>query len=167
MTMSLFPPGAVESPEIVDRDTWATPKLMAENIVAEFGCRLDVAAAAHNAKCERFYTAADDGLSQPWDDVVWCNPPYSNPLRWVERAIDCEHGAVLLLPAMVGVRWFTLMTCNAEWWTFDRRIQFVPPEGIKPSSSNIGNVLAYFHPSIRPEHCGIRSSITGLVEWEA
>lgn len=160
--MSLFPPGAIESPEVIDRDTWATPNLMAENIIGEFCCRLDVAASQRNAKCARFYTAADDGLSQPWDDVVWCNPPYSNPLPWVERAIGCEHGAVLLLPAMIGVRWFTLMSTSSKWWTFDRRIEFVPPSGVEASRSNIGNVLAYFHPSVAfGEWVGLRDSFMG------
>lgn len=68
------------------------------------GFTLDVAAAPHNAKCERFYTAEDDGLSQPWNlrpldlsetldtwaetaaERVWCNPPYSDLGSWVSKA---------------------------------------------------------------------------------
>lgn len=48
---------------------------------------LDVAAAAHNAKCERYYTIDDNGLEQPWDARrVWCNPPYSDIGAWVAKA---------------------------------------------------------------------------------
>jgi phage N-6-adenine-methyltransferase len=50
------------------------------------GFTLDVAAASHNAKCERFYTREDDGLMQPWRGRVWCNPPYSDCGTWVEKA---------------------------------------------------------------------------------
>lgn len=51
------------------------------------GFTLDVAAAPHNAKCERYYTVEDDGLTRPWDAVsVWCNPPYSDIRSWVEKA---------------------------------------------------------------------------------
>jgi len=67
---------------------------------------LDVAAAPHNAKCERYYTLDDDGLTQPWDaERVWCNPPYSNIGAWVEKAWDewklrpYDLCIVMLLPA--------------------------------------------------------------------
>ena len=65
---------------------------------------LDVAAASHNAKCERYYTIDDDGLTQPWDGRIWCNPPYSNIGAWVEKAWAeyLEKRAtfiVMLLPA--------------------------------------------------------------------
>lgn len=70
------------------------------------GFTLDVAAAPHNAKCERFYTRADDGLQQPWGGRVWCNPPYSNITDWVQKAhAEWERGTepldliVMLLPA--------------------------------------------------------------------
>lgn len=48
---------------------------------------LDVAAAPHNAKCDRYFTVEDDGLRQPWwGAVVWCNPPYSSIATWVRKA---------------------------------------------------------------------------------
>ena len=50
------------------------------------GFSLDVAAAPHNAKAKRFYTIDDDGLSQPWDGQVWCNPPYSGLDAWLAKA---------------------------------------------------------------------------------
>src|SRR5690349_13691917 len=68
------------------------------------GFTLDVAAARHNAKCERFYTVEDDGLTLPWRGRVWCNPPYSNLDAWVGKAwhewphVGVEH-IVMLLPA--------------------------------------------------------------------
>jgi phage N-6-adenine-methyltransferase len=72
-----------------------------------FGFSLDVAAAAHNTKCERFYSIEDDGLQQTWaGERVWCNPPYSNIRPWVEKAWqEWEDGyttpqlIVMLLPA--------------------------------------------------------------------
>lgn len=64
---------------------------------------LDVAAAPHNAKCARYFTAADNGLSQSWaGERVWCNPPYSRIGHWVEKAWrEYEHtdGIAMLLPA--------------------------------------------------------------------
>lgn len=70
-----------------------------------FGFTLDVAAAAHNTKCKRYFTAEDDGLIQSWaSSRVWCNPPYSDIRPWMEKAwLEWETGAldliVMLLPA--------------------------------------------------------------------
>lgn len=64
---------------------------------------LDVAAAAHNAKCDRYFTIQDDGLTQSWaGERVWCNPPYSNIGAWVTKAWEeykTTEGIVMLLPA--------------------------------------------------------------------
>lgn len=72
---------------------------------------LDVAAAAHNAKCVKFYTVHNDGLRQSWaGERVWCNPPYSNLAAWLEKAWT-EHettdGVAMLLPAN---------RCEQVWW---------------------------------------------------
>lgn len=66
-----------------------------------FGFTVDVAAAAHNTKCERYYNRLQDGLRQSWaGERVWCNPPYSNIAPWVAKA-NAETAAlvVILLPA--------------------------------------------------------------------
>jgi phage N-6-adenine-methyltransferase len=71
-----------------------------------FGFTIDVAASAHNAKCSRYFTAEDDGLTQSWGgERVWCNPPYSDCRAWVTKAWDewClaqrPNLIVMLLPA--------------------------------------------------------------------
>ena len=40
----------------------------------------------------------EDGLSVKWRGRVWCNPPFSKPLKWVEKMADHGNG-ILLLPA--------------------------------------------------------------------
>ena len=57
-------------------DLWETPQDLFDRLDDEFGFDLDACALPQNAKCERYYTPEMDGLSQPWDGVVWCNPPY-------------------------------------------------------------------------------------------
>lgn len=69
-----------------------------------FDFTIDVAAADHNAKCDRYFTEAQDGLAQPWaSERVWCNPPYSNIRPWLQKAWEeWRAGAeliVMLLPA--------------------------------------------------------------------
>lgn len=87
--------------EVDDRGTLA---FHFANFSDEYGpFTLDVAAAAHNAKCERYFTRLDDGLAQSWaNERVWCNPPYSKLDAWLSKAwheLDETQGIVMLLPA--------------------------------------------------------------------
>jgi phage N-6-adenine-methyltransferase len=92
-------------------DEWATPQGLFDALDAEFGFTLDVCATAGNAKCEQFYTRAEDGLSQTWAGVCWCNPPYGRQIgRWIAKARQsAEAGStvVCLVPARTDTAW---------WW---------------------------------------------------
>lgn len=90
----------------VDTDDRATVAEVFDPLNVEFGpFTVDVAAAAHNTKCSRFFNAEIDGLAQSWaEETVWCNPPYSSIEPWVRKAWhethrnDCRR-VVMLLPA--------------------------------------------------------------------
>lgn len=56
-------------------EMWETPQDFFDSLDDEFHFTLDVCATRENAKCARFYTKEANGLHQPWDGVVWCNPP--------------------------------------------------------------------------------------------
>jgi hypothetical protein len=45
--------------------------------------------------CDRYYTAEDDGLAQPWDGLVWCNPPYSSFAEWADRWLNHPTGVLI------------------------------------------------------------------------
>lgn len=87
-------------------DDRGTPPEDFEPWAQRFGFTLDVAAATHNAKCDRFFTRADDGLTQRWTaERVWCNPPFSDLGSWVRKAWaewlspEPPELIVMLLPA--------------------------------------------------------------------
>lgn len=92
--------------EVDDR---GTDRAFFDSLAERFGgFTLDVAAAPHNAKCDLFYTRADNGLEQPWSGRVWCNPPYSRVPgvsdlgSWVRKAWAEWHRVdliVMLVPA--------------------------------------------------------------------
>lgn len=88
-------------PDVDDRGTPADLFLQLSERFGGF--TIDVAAAEHNTKCERFYSIDDDGLSKSWaGERVWCNPPYSKIGPWVEKAWAQRHHCpviVMLLPA--------------------------------------------------------------------
>ena len=60
-------------------DLHETPQDFFNRLNDEFNFTVDVCATAENAKCKRYYTKQDDGLSQDWVGNVWMNPPYGDP----------------------------------------------------------------------------------------
>lgn len=92
-------------------DLWETPQDLFDKLDEEFYFDLDVCALPENAKCEKYYTPEQDGLSQPWSGACWCNPPYGKNVvdKWVKRAWEkSAEGAtvVMLLPARTDTKWF-------------------------------------------------------------
>lgn len=116
------------NPKVDDRGT--TPEVF-DPLHERFGFTVDVAALPHNAKLERFFTPAQDGLAQSWaGERVWCNPPYSSIEPWLAKAWDeWSNGAdliVMLLPAN---------RTEQGWWqrhvepyrrTGELRVEFLP-----------------------------------------
>jgi phage N-6-adenine-methyltransferase len=110
------------------------------------GFTLDVAAAPHNTKCERFFTRADDGLIQSWaGELVWCNPPYSDLYRWVEKAwqeFPATRGIVMLLPAnRVEQKWWQeLVEPHRDKPGSPLSVEFLPGRlrFIKPGNTDVG-----------------------------
>lgn len=91
-------------------DDWATPPAVFATLDAEFDFDLDVCASPANAKCRRFFTAADDGLSKQWTGRVWMNPPYGRGIgAWMTKAADAAAAGatvVCLVPARTDTRWW-------------------------------------------------------------
>jgi hypothetical protein len=107
-------------------DDRETPPDVYDPLHAEFGFTLDVAAARHNAKCRRYYALGPsspaerrqgqlfptsltgdpealgyDGLAETWgpEEVIWCNPPFSDLESWMAKAHEDAATWVMLLPA--------------------------------------------------------------------
>lgn len=135
---------------MTSRDTfeWPTPQEFFDKLNAEFGFTLDVAATPENAKCERFFTIDDDGLSQSWDgEVVWCNPPYGDQIKhWIYKAATSDATVVMLVPARVDTRWFhDIVLGHAEVRFVKGRIKF---EGAKWTAPFPCMVLVFRAPAV-------------------
>ena len=57
--------------------------------------------------CSRVYTVEDDGLAQPWDGLVWLNPPYQRVEigKWVKKLAEHENG-IALVYVRTDTAWF-------------------------------------------------------------
>lgn len=97
---------------------WATPQELFDQLNARFGFGLDVCATAENAKCERYFTRADNALMQTWAGVCWMNPPYGREIGlWVAKAHDSARAGATVV-CLLPVR------SDTVWWQ-----RFVEPAG--------------------------------------
>jgi hypothetical protein len=111
-------------------DEWFTPKWLFDSLGLSFD--MDVCAPADltyvTTPANKYFNEADDGLSQKWKGLVWCNPPYSFPEPWALKCI--EHGNGLLLTHIpMNAEW-----CSMVWQACDgirlfQAIEFVRPDG--------------------------------------
>jgi len=96
-----------------EKQDWETPQDFFDELNKEFQFTLDPCASANNAKCDKYYTIAEDGLSKSWfGEAVFCNPPYGRYQKdWIKKAHDtCKAGGnttvVMLLPARTDTKIF-------------------------------------------------------------
>jgi len=90
---------------------WATPTAFFEELDREFHFTLDPCCTKENAKCSKFYTAEDDGLSKDWSgEIVYCNPPYGKEIsNWVRKCYEENKKGttiVMLIPARTDTAYF-------------------------------------------------------------
>jgi phage N-6-adenine-methyltransferase len=113
---------AVSAAADYDGDEWYTPPDVVERARGVLGeIDLDPASCAFAqkvVKARRFYTAADDGRSKPWQGRVFCNPPYSPTLicEFTAKLLsEKPDAAVYLVNNATDTRWFhsALEACNA------------------------------------------------------
>lgn len=131
MRRQLYPAnqGQTTALKIRGSDCWATPQRFFDDLTAEFDFTLDVCALPPSAKCARYYTPVEDGLSQPWTGRVFCNPPFSNIEPWMRkgdaavRSGECEL-AVFLVPSRTGTRWWHEVAQHHEIRWIRGRLRF-------------------------------------------
>jgi len=111
--------------------------------------------ANRTVKATRFFTAADDGLRQPWNGRVFLNPPYRRDGiqgKFVNKLIlefetGCCPEAILLVGNRTECDWFQPLYSYILCFT-DHRIKFVSSTGKHDSPVN-ANVFAYLGPNGR------------------
>jgi len=81
----------------------------------------------------------EDGLKVVWRDRTFVNPPYSNVLPFVEKAIsENKQGktVVILLKHDSSTKWFRLLhEAGAEFLLFSGRLHFNYAKGAAPFPS--------------------------------
>lgn len=120
---------------------WETPQLFFDALNAEYHFDVDVCATANNAKCERYYTKEQDGLSQQWKGVCWMNPPYGREIgKWMRKAYESSlYGAtvVCLVPARTDTAWWHDYAMKGEVEFVRGRLKFGSSKAYAPFPSAI------------------------------
>ena len=99
-------------------DNYSTPDWLLEIFKDWFDpCRLN------NGELRDF-----DGLGSDWQDRTYVNPPYSSPIKWVEKAIEeSKKGKtiVMLLRVDTSTKWFAkLIEAKAKILWMNGRLKF-------------------------------------------
>ena len=91
---------------------WGTPQSFFDKLNKQHNFTLDPCATKDNAKCKKFYTVKDDGLSKSWvGETVFLNPTYGKQLKhWRRKAYEESRNAnttvVLLCPSRTDTQYF-------------------------------------------------------------
>jgi phage N-6-adenine-methyltransferase len=111
-------------------DSWRTPDWLHSALDPEFGFDLDPCP----FQPEWAATIHQNGLELNWDNhKVYCNPPYSNILPWVEKAYVSNALTVFLLPSYTSNEWFHILKDrSAEIRFFRKRVGFITLSPIAP-----------------------------------
>lgn len=81
-----------------ESNEWATPQTFFNKLDNKFNFTLDPCATKKTAKCNKYYTKNDDGLSKSWEgETVFVNPPYGRELKTGLRKHMTSQGTPILL----------------------------------------------------------------------
>ena len=130
-----------------ETDSWSTPIDLFERLDQVWHFDLDVCADPFNAKCDRFFTRADDGLAQTWAPAVcWMNPPYGREIKhWMRKAHDESlKGAtvVCLVPSRTDTRWWHDYAMRGRIEFIKGRLRF----GDAKNSAPFPSAIVVFNP---------------------
>jgi phage N-6-adenine-methyltransferase len=122
-------------------DVWSTPQWLFDALNKEFGFTLDPCTDGTNAKCDKFYTTAENGLLRDWGtETVFMNPPYSEIAEWMRKAYGAaQEGAtvVCLIPARTDTSWWHRYCMKSEIRLLRGRLKFGDSDNSAPFPSAI------------------------------
>ena len=94
-------------------DEWGTPQELFDELNKRFNFTLDPWATPENAKCVKYFTPEEDGLSKDWSGhTVFLNPPYTRGAiaKWVKKAHDegnkPDTMVICLLPSRTDTKYW-------------------------------------------------------------
>jgi phage N-6-adenine-methyltransferase len=136
---------------------WDTPQGFFDKLNAQFNFTLDPCATEASAKCTKYFTQEDDGLTQSWKGhTVFCNPPYGRHIgEWIKKAHEesRQHNTlvVMLIPSRTDTRWWHDYVMKAKEVHLVRgRLKFGGSDNAAPFPSAV--VVFHSNTLYKPPH---------------
>ena len=134
----------------------ATPQTFFDKLDEKFNFTLDPCATEKTAKCKKYFTAKDNGLSKSWEgETVFVNPPYGKELKhWVKKSYEESRNAnttvVLLCPARTDTQYFhNYMMKASELHFIKGRLKF-ENDSKEKNSAPFPSVIAVYKSQTTP-----------------
>jgi hypothetical protein len=125
---------------------WFTPRIVFQAMEIVFD--IDVASPGAETvpwiPAKRHITKEENGLTTPWEGVVWCNPPYGlrrGMQHWIDKFVSHGNG-VIMLPGYTYTRWFHDFVSEADCILFPlSKLQFINPALPESRNCTLSNCL--------------------------
>jgi hypothetical protein len=131
-------------PSVGGSDEWYTPPEIFDALGLTFDLDPCSPGSHHWVPARKVYTKADDGLAQPWDGMVWMNPPFggrNGQVPWLKKFMQHDNG-IALVAARTSAKWFHDWAVKADNILFPRgKTKFIRPDGSIGKSPGTGIVL--------------------------
>lgn len=144
-----------------EESRWGTPEDFYRWVDAAIGhFTLDVCAEPHTAKCKRYFTEADDGLSQSWaGELAWMNPPFGDQHpRWLTKmrreVLGDAAGGGCLVPSRVDAGWWADATAGVG----RLRSSYYVPESRTWWCRWAGLIVGIYHHDARLKYVGMKDA---------
>ena len=123
---------------------WETPRNFYDRLNRAFGFDLDPCCTEETAKCEKYFTEEEDGLSKSWEGHrVFMNPPYGREInKWIKKAYE-EGGkvgttVVCLIPSRTDTKyWHDYCMKANEIYFIKGRLKFGDSNNAAPFPSAV------------------------------
>lgn len=141
-------------------DLWRTPTSIIEYVENRWGdIEIDLCASKENSVSESYYSEESSMLDISSEsprlnamcrsNILWCNPPYSNPLPFVKKCKEIasdDRTIIMILNFDPSTKWFAVINEHAKGIhpIVGGRVSFVDGEGNKIKGNNKPQVMVRF-----------------------
>ena len=95
---------------------------------------------------KKHYTVEDDGLVQPWEGRVWCNPPYGREtFKWIDKLATHGNGIALIFARTETIGFHDHIWNRADAvFFFKGRLKFHYVDGTQGGTANAPSCLVAY-----------------------
>lgn len=136
---------------------WDTPPGFFKKLDKHYNFTLDPCATEDSAKCEKYYTVEDDGLSKSWaGETVFMNPPYGRKIgTWIQKAYNESKNnnttVVCLIPSRTDTKyWHNYCMKAQEIYLVKGRLKFGSTSNTTGNSAPFPSAVVVFKSGFAP-----------------